>query len=42
MAGGFRDSALWRYFQDREAYAPALAAMDRAAGMGRGRLSTLR
>ena len=38
-AGGFRDSALWRYFQAGEAYAPALAAMDRAAGMGRGRLS---
>lgn len=38
-AGSCRGSALWRHFQDRGDSAPALAAMERAAGMGRGRLS---
>lgn len=33
------DEALWRYFQERPRYAPALSAMERARHMERGRLS---
>ena len=39
LAGGEREGALWRYFADAGRYGEALAAMERAAGMNRGRLS---
>ncbi len=39
LAGGERGGALWRYFEEDGRYANALAAMERAAGMRRGRLS---
>lgn len=39
MAGGDRGGSLWEYFEESGRYAPKLAAMERAAGMSRGRLS---
>ncbi|MBD5161750.1 MAG: ATP-dependent nuclease subunit B [Oscillibacter sp.] len=39
LAGGEKDGALWRYFAESGRYDGALAAMERAAGMNRGRLS---
>lgn len=39
LAGGRRDGPLWRYFAESGRCRPALAAMERAAGMKRGRLS---
>ncbi|MGM9661572.1 MAG: PD-(D/E)XK nuclease family protein [Oscillospiraceae bacterium] len=38
-AGSWKGGRLWRYFAEKEAYAEALAAMDRAAAVERGRLS---
>ncbi len=38
-AGSHRGGALWSYFAGDGRYAAALAAMDRAASMGRGKLS---
>ncbi len=38
-AGSRRGGALWRYFEEDGRYAGVLTAMDRAASMGRGRLS---
>lgn len=39
MAGQDRGGALWNYFAGDGRYASVLSAMDRAASMGRGRLS---
>jgi len=39
LAGGEREGELWRYFQEDGRWSGALAAMDRAARMTRGRLS---
>ena len=39
MAGGHCGSPLWDYFATNDQYAPKLTAMQRAAGMTRGRLS---
>ena len=39
MAGDFRGGALWQYFTENNRCADMLAAMERAAGMTRGRLS---
>lgn len=39
LAGGERGGPLWSYFAESERYRDALAAMERAAGMERGRLS---
>ena len=39
LAGGERGGALWRYFAGDERYRASLDAMERAAGMTRGRLS---
>lgn len=39
MAGGDRGGALWEYFAGSGRYVSELAAMERAAGMTRGRLS---
>ena len=39
LAGGERGGALWQYFAGAERWQGALAAMDRAAQMRRGRLS---
>ena len=39
LAGGERGGPLWGYFSESERYRDALAAMERAAGMNRGRLS---
>lgn len=39
LAGGERGGALWNYFAGDGRYRDALAAMERAAGMNRGRLS---
>ncbi len=39
LAGGERGGALWDYFAADARFAAPLAAMDRAAGMDRGRLS---
>lgn len=38
-AGSFPGGPLWAYFAAREAYGSALSAMERGAGMKRGRLS---
>ena len=38
-AGQCPGGALWRYFAQREEYAPQLAAMERGAHLGRGHLS---
>lgn len=40
LAGGEREGALWNYFAESGRYGEALAAMERAAGMTRGRLSS--
>ena len=39
LAGGERGGPLWRYFSEDGRYGDALSAMERAAGMSRGRLS---
>lgn len=39
MAGGDRNGALWHYFAESGKCGGALAAMERAAGMNRGKLS---
>ena len=39
MAGGDRGGSLWEYFAEDGRFAPELTAMERAAGMTRGRLS---
>lgn len=39
LAGSQRGGALWQYFAAREAFAPQIQAMERAAAMNRGRLS---
>ena len=39
LAGGERGGPLWRYFAENPRWSAALEAMDRAAGMTRGRLS---
>ena len=39
LAGSERGGGLWNYFSESERYRDRLAAMDRAAGMNRGRLS---
>lgn len=39
LAGGEREGPLWRYFAENDRWSGALEAMDRAAGMTRGRLS---
>ncbi|MBR2131909.1 MAG: PD-(D/E)XK nuclease family protein [Oscillospiraceae bacterium] len=39
MVGDHRGSSLWQYFAENEGYSAQLAAMERAAGMSRGKLS---
>ena len=39
MAGSDRESSLWEYFDESGRYVSELAAMERAAGMTRGKLS---
>ena len=39
LAGGEQGGALWCYFAENERHSAALSAMERAAGMNRGRLS---